>query len=579
MDAMHGEAMSMEHRVFLSYATQDVDSASGVCEVLEADGIGCWLGSRDAPATRDKAAANLKAIRGADLVLLLFSASANASSSVLRDIERAIAYERPVLSLHLDDAAPNDSLEYYLNVWQWLDASGDLEGRRHAILAAVQAQLAGTPEPASWRWLDAPEGVDGKREEIVAAVRSQLARAPASAESRESQAALAATSTATQQGLFARLKTVARRRPSRRTWAIAAGTALAALAIGLGLGLGLPGGDRQGVWTRLSPEGAVPHVPNAPLMYDSTAERPVLMVDGNSTLNAKWDPNALPVIEVWAYDPVANSWAEIAPTGSVQPPQVGAFAMTYEPTTRRLIVFGGSDRTVQIGPEEWQDHPTSDTWAFDPATGTWTDLEPTGTSPPARLEGALAYDPAGRRLILFGGVTAGRDPGPYKYGDTWAYDPLANIWTELKPSGAVPSARSSKMVYDPASGRMIMFGSAGETDALNDTWAYDPVANDWTDLAPSGPLPKKRAGFGMAYDAASHRALIFGGCNRDGSRFFNDTWAYDPVDNTWTELKPSGPLPRACIASMAYDTATDRLIMFGGGGPDQDLNDTWAFTP
>ena len=72
--------------------------------------------------------------------------------------------------------------------------------------------------------------------------------------------------------------------------------------------------------------------------------------------------------------------------------------------------------------------------------------------------------------------------------------------------------------------------------------------------------------------------IVFGGANADSSTFFNDTWAYDPVANTWTELKPSGELPRACYASMVYDVTAERLIMFAEGGPGASLNDIWALT-
>ena len=223
--------MSLAHQVFLSYATEDADTASRVCMLLEADGIGCWLTSRD-PTGENKAAEILEAIRSCDLVLLTFSASANASPTVLREIERAIAYERPVLSIHLDDAVPNASLEYYLNLWQWLDASGVVEDQGDAILAAVRGQLAATSDLATWRWLDAPDGVDNKREEIIAAVRGQLARSAAFARSQEA----GAIAPAGRPGLLARVKGAARQRPSLRNWGIVAGATLVALALGLGLG-------------------------------------------------------------------------------------------------------------------------------------------------------------------------------------------------------------------------------------------------------------------------------------------------------------------------------------------------------
>ena len=104
------------HQVFVSHATEDHDAASRVCEMLEADGIGCWLASRDAIASEDREAEILEAIRSSDLVLLVFSASANASPGVLHEIERAVAYERPVLPVRVDDATPNASLRHYLDL-------------------------------------------------------------------------------------------------------------------------------------------------------------------------------------------------------------------------------------------------------------------------------------------------------------------------------------------------------------------------------------------------------------------------------------------------------------------------------
>ncbi len=95
------------------------------------------------------------------------------------------------------------------------------------------------------------------------------------------------------------------------------------------------------------------------------------------------------------------------------------------------------------------------------------------------------------------------------------------------------------MAYDPSSGRLIMFGGrSSETDLLSDTWAYDPATNAWTELMPSGNLPPARAQPAMAYDPAAHRLIMFGGWDLDAD--FGDTWAYDPSANTWADLDPSG---------------------------------------
>ena len=46
------------------------------------------------------------------------------------------------------------------------------------------------------------------------------------------------------------------------------------------------------------------------------------------------------------------------------------------------------------------------------------------------------------------------------------------------------------MVYDSARKKVILFGGAHDmttdADCLGDTWAYDPAANRWTNLRPAG---------------------------------------------------------------------------------------------
>jgi N-acetylneuraminic acid mutarotase len=219
--------------------------------------------------------------------------------------------------------------------------------------------------------------------------------------------------------------------------------------------------------------------------------------------------------------------------------------------------------------------PSAGTWAYDPAANTWTELKPSGTVPPARFAAAMAYDPTTRRLILFGGY-AKLNTGP-QLGDAWAYDSAANTWTELEPAGTVPPGRVwHAMAYDPSTGRIIMFG--GHTNdgskSFGDTWAYDPVANTWTELKPLGTVPPGLLDDVVAYDPISRRLIFFGGFDRPRSQINGEwvmpdpsagTWAYDPAANTWTELKPAGVVPPARWAALLdYTPSTGQIVMFGG---------------
>ncbi len=207
----------------------------------------------------------------------------------------------------------------------------------------------------------------------------------------------------------------------------------------------------------------------------------------------------------------------------------------------------------------------------------WTDMSPV-TAPPSRADSSLVYDSESDVVILFGGVLgAGRG----KLNDTWAYSYELNTWVNKSPAAA-PDIRSARMMaYDSESDRVILFGGFIRLDELptghvcyNDTWSYDYNTNTWTNLEPA-TAPTARTYGAMAYDEQSDRIILFGGI-LEGTSVAADTWAYDYNTNTWEEMSPaSHPSPRF-QATMAYNSAADRMILYGGVNPAV-LQDTWAY--
>ncbi len=263
-----------------------------------------------------------------------------------------------------------------------------------------------------------------------------------------------------------------------------------------------------------------------------------------------------------------NTWTNLNPSGALPSIRAG-HSMVYDSSSNRVIMFGGLDET------NGTNVPLNDTWAYDPPANTWTNLNPSGTLPSVRVGDSMAYDTSTHRAFMFGGVT-----NSGASNDTWAYDPSTNTWTNLSPTGAVPSARAwHKMVYDSDTGKLIMFGGLGNSADFNDTWAYDPSTNTWTNLSPTGAVPSARDSQAMVYDPSTHRVILFGGFGASGE--LNDTWAYDPAANTWTKLSPSGTLPPARFGTwLVYDPSIHQVIMFGGEyGTSGALNDTWAYDP
>ena len=262
-----------------------------------------------------------------------------------------------------------------------------------------------------------------------------------------------------------------------------------------------------------------------------------------------------------------------------RPPARGYSRMIYEPVTGLVFMFGGFST---LGPWNADLH---DVWVYEPNSQRWLlRWKSDAYFSPFNYD-SLAYNSRAGKVIFFQPFAPGPAPD-YTGVETWAYDLVRNKWTNLQP-GVQPSMRwGSRMAYDARSDRIILFGGTDYNTnvTLADTWAYDCKTNTWTELHPAGGITPHHF-FDMVYDSAADRIILFGGSRLiDGVwTTQNDTWAFDYDTNTWTERQPiASPSPRA-YHSMAYDARTDQIIIFGGILSDEawpnepTINETWAY--
>jgi hypothetical protein len=115
----------MAHDVFISHATEDRQIAYRVCQALEEQGIRCWIAPRDVPSGVTYEEAIIDGLANSPLLILIFSASSNASPNVAREIQNACSEGSPtrIIPVRIDDTRYNSTLRYYLSSIQWLDAS------------------------------------------------------------------------------------------------------------------------------------------------------------------------------------------------------------------------------------------------------------------------------------------------------------------------------------------------------------------------------------------------------------------------------------------------------------------------
>ena len=132
----------MNHQVFICYASEDKPTADAVCAILEENRVRCWIAPRDVLPAEDYGEAIVHSISASRLVVFVFSAHANASPHVRRELEGAVSHGIPILPFRIEDAIPSDSLQYYLGGIHWLDAlTPPLEAHLQHLAGTVRVLL------------------------------------------------------------------------------------------------------------------------------------------------------------------------------------------------------------------------------------------------------------------------------------------------------------------------------------------------------------------------------------------------------------------------------------------------------
>jgi hypothetical protein len=133
----------MAHDVFVSHSVKDKAVADAVVARLEAKSVTCWVAPRDVVPGADWGESIINAIESSRIMILIFSKSANQSSQIKREVERAVNKEVYIIPFRIDDIPPTRSLEYFISTSQWLDAfSPPLERHLDNLAKTVKAVLA-----------------------------------------------------------------------------------------------------------------------------------------------------------------------------------------------------------------------------------------------------------------------------------------------------------------------------------------------------------------------------------------------------------------------------------------------------
>ena len=110
------------HDAFVSYASSDRTVAEAVRSKLQDAELGCWMAPHDIVAGTTWAEAIIEGVQASRSMVVVFSSRSNASSQVMREVDRAVAHKLPLVTFRIEDCRPTRAMEYFLSAQHWLDA-------------------------------------------------------------------------------------------------------------------------------------------------------------------------------------------------------------------------------------------------------------------------------------------------------------------------------------------------------------------------------------------------------------------------------------------------------------------------
>jgi MYXO-CTERM domain-containing protein len=277
-----------------------------------------------------------------------------------------------------------------------------------------------------------------------------------------------------------------------------------------------------------------------------------------------------PSREVWELDPVTPAFSDKTPPLDAPTSRYGA-AMGFNPLTGKTCLFGGSDTFSGMA--------LADYWEWDGTT--WTQLK-MDVVPPARYEATMAFDPARKSMILFGGI----GNLPTAYGDTWELTSLGK-WAPLSPPQSPEGRMGAGMVTDTTRNKILLFGGSVVPDYSsgpiyvfpdtnrNEVWEWDGSTVTWTNRTPPDTtnVAHRQQNPAMAYDGARQKLFVYEGINYGGlsSSYFE----WDPISGGWAMRDTGDNFNYGYNLYAVYDSVRRREIVVSGAMSSTGKQELW----
>jgi hypothetical protein len=259
----------------------------------------------------------------------------------------------------------------------------------------------------------------------------------------------------------------------------------------------------SGVWTKheVVPAGVFDQMAVA---YDQRRTQTVIF-GGESY------PSAAASNGVWTWGFKDDAWSA-SPAVGPAPRRLAKAVYDYQ--LDNVLVQGGAEHEREL-------------WQWNVGTNTWTNRSAVPQASVGAASG-FVWDARRRVAILFGGA---------KGDELWEWYDEAGTWKPVVAAAGQrwPAPRElAGLAFDRDNGSVLLFGGRSQPSgqSLNDLWRWRPESG-WKllDDGKGGKAPAPRHDMGITYDPAIGRLLIFGGGGDGDSTELADVWMHQsPAD-------------------------------------------------
>src|SRR5450755_2306217 len=324
-------------------------------------------------------------------------------------------------------------------------------------------------------------------------------------------------------------------------------------------------------------------------------------------------PAAAPAAIAAAASPASPAWTELTPANS--PSARESSLSAFDPATGQLVLYGGSAQSFFPGAlavdnstwtfdgASWSKHVTGVTpgpqslpdsrLAYDPASKklvlfgtngmwTWNGSQWAAQHPPevpSLFKSCMATDTAADALVMFGEHIVIANDGATATWETWEWRGDSGTWVQLSEPVS-PKADVCEMTYDAANQDLVLVTASwnageGSGPSADETWTFDGTG--WTQKE---TLTNTSGGVDfstMTYDPAYGQVMTYGGFDvSNGNAVLTNPWSWN--GSTWQQVTLSPAPPARVLAASTYDAATGQLVLFGGSDSTKYLSDTWVLS-